>query len=105
MYDSLELMQKDLDDWLEYYNNQRSHSGRYCFGKTPGQTFADSKNLAQDKDLLNFFRQTANFKLSDKTEVGSAEEQPARDSLTDGKEKEGVSKGHPLFCAVMHMCR
>jgi transposase InsO family protein len=87
LYNTLEELQSDIDQWIDFYNAERPHSGRYCFGKTPGQTFADSKNLAQDKDLLNFFRQTANFKLSDKTETGSAEEQPARDSLTDGKEK------------------
>lgn len=51
MYDSLELMQQDLDDWLEYYNNQRSHSGRYCFGKTPMQTWLDSKELAKEKRI------------------------------------------------------
>lgn len=51
MYDSLELMQADLDDWLQYYNNQRSHSGRYCFGKTPMQTWLDSKELAKEKRI------------------------------------------------------
>src|SRR5207237_4159581 len=30
LYDSLEVMQSDLDEWLQYYNEQRSHSGRYC---------------------------------------------------------------------------
>lgn len=87
LYNTLEELQLDIDQWIDFYNTERPHSGRYCFGKTPAQTFADSKNLAQDKDLNNFYRQTANFKLSDKTEPGSAEEQPARDSLTDGKEK------------------
>lgn len=51
MYDSLQLMQADLDDWLQYYNNQRSHSGRYCFGKTPMQTWLDSKDLAKEKRI------------------------------------------------------
>ena len=51
MYDSLEMMQADLDDWLQYYNNERSHSGRYCFGKTPMQTWSDSKELAKEKRI------------------------------------------------------
>jgi len=51
MYDSLEKMQADLDEWLIYYNNERSHSGRYCFGKTPMQTWLDSKELAKEKRL------------------------------------------------------
>ncbi len=33
------------------YNHERPHSGRYCYGKTPWQTFLESKRLAQEKDL------------------------------------------------------
>ncbi len=51
LYDSLELMQADLDEWLQYYNNDRSHSGRYCYGKTPMQTWLDSKELAKEKRI------------------------------------------------------
>jgi hypothetical protein len=51
LYDNLELLQKDLDNWVEYYNNERPHSGRYCFGKTPMQTFSESLPLAKDKML------------------------------------------------------
>jgi len=51
LYDNLELLQKDLDYWVEYYNNERPHSGRYCFGKTPMQTFSESLPLAKDKML------------------------------------------------------
>lgn len=51
LYDNLELLQQDLDKWLDYYNNERPHSGRYCFGKTPMQTFIESLSLAKDKML------------------------------------------------------
>lgn len=51
LYDSLERLQQDLDEWLHYYNEERPHSGRYCYGKTPMQTFIDSKSLALDKML------------------------------------------------------
>jgi len=51
LYRSLDELQSDLDDWLREYNTERSHSGKYCFGKTPLQTFLDSKRLAQDKML------------------------------------------------------
>lgn len=87
LYNTLEELQSDIDQWIDFYNSERPHSGRYCFGKTPMQTFADSKELAQNKDLNSFFRQNATFKLSDQTEAGSAEEQPARDSLTDENNK------------------
>ena len=51
VYASMEQLQHDLDDWMEYYNNERPHSGRYCYGKTPMQTFIDSKYLAEEKML------------------------------------------------------
>jgi len=51
LYRGLDELQSDLDDWLKEYNTERSHSGKYCYGKTPLQTFLDSKVLAQDKML------------------------------------------------------
>jgi transposase InsO family protein len=86
IYTSLEEMQKDIDQWLDFYNSERPHSGRYCFGKTPMQTFADSKELAKAKDLNNLFGNNK-FAMSDKAEAGSAGKQPARNSLTDGNDK------------------
>jgi hypothetical protein len=40
-----------LDTWIKEYNEQRPHSGKYCFGKTPMQTFEDSLTLAKEKML------------------------------------------------------
>jgi hypothetical protein len=51
LYSSLEQLQADLDAWLEEYNEHRPHSGKYCFGKTPMQTFLDSRHLAHEKEL------------------------------------------------------
>ncbi len=51
VYGSLEELQKDADEWMEDYNRNRTHSGKYCFGKTPMQTFMESKHLAQQKML------------------------------------------------------
>lgn len=58
LYKDIEQIQADLDEWLTYYNHERPHSGRYCFGKTPMQTFADSINLAKQK-LLDQLTSTA----------------------------------------------
>jgi transposase InsO family protein len=52
LYNSIEEMQKDLDEWMHYYNNERPHSGRYCYGKTPMQTWQEALYLAKQK-LLN----------------------------------------------------
>ena len=51
LYDSLAALQHDLDLWMDYYNNQRTHSGKYCFGKTPMETFNESLTLARHKML------------------------------------------------------
>jgi transposase InsO family protein len=59
IYHSLEEIQEDVDKWIEEYNTERTHSGKYCFGKTPRQTFLDSKKLADDK-MLDRLHQTDN---------------------------------------------
>jgi transposase InsO family protein len=59
IYHSLDEIQEDVDKWIEEYNTERTHSGKYCFGKTPYQTFLDSKRLADDK-MLDRLHQTDN---------------------------------------------
>lgn len=49
IYDSVSALQQDVDRWLTQYNESRAHSGKYCYGKTPLQTFLDSKHLAIEK--------------------------------------------------------
>jgi transposase InsO family protein len=51
IYRTLEKLQTDLDGWLQEYNEQRPHQGRWCYGKTPKQTFIDSVSLAKEKIL------------------------------------------------------
>ena len=53
VYRSIDELQTDLDNWLNEYNISRVHSGKYCYGKTPLQTFEESKHLAQAKMLDN----------------------------------------------------
>ena len=49
VYRSVEEIQLDLDAWLVHYNNERTHSGKHCYGKTPMQTFVDSIPLARER--------------------------------------------------------
>jgi hypothetical protein len=49
VYQSLEEIQTDADEWLKTYNQDRPHSGKYCYGKTPMETFKDSIQIAKDK--------------------------------------------------------
>ena len=45
----MEEMQKDLDEWSEYYNNERTHQGKMCCGRTPIETPEDGKSLRKEK--------------------------------------------------------
>jgi transposase InsO family protein len=49
IYRTIDELQVDLDAWIAEYNEQRSHQGRWCFGKTPLQTFLDALPLAKEK--------------------------------------------------------
>ena len=49
LYGSIAELQADLDRWLEEFNRNRPHQGRWCFGKTPMQTFLDAKPIAEEK--------------------------------------------------------
>ena len=51
IYNTLEELQNDLDQWIKNYNEERPHSGRFCDGKTPMETFLQTKHLAKDKML------------------------------------------------------
>lgn len=49
IYRTIEELQKDAEEWVRQYNEERPHSGKYCYGKTPMQTFKDSLHLAKEK--------------------------------------------------------
>jgi len=49
IYRTVNELQADLDLWLTEYNERRPHQGRWCFGKTPMQTFLDTIPLAKEK--------------------------------------------------------
>ncbi|MEO7773338.1 MAG: IS481 family transposase [Steroidobacteraceae bacterium] len=51
LYSSLDELQVDVDAWMASYNAERTHTGKYCYGKTPMQTFLDSAHLAHEKQL------------------------------------------------------
>jgi hypothetical protein len=49
VYRSIEELQLDLDEWVRQYSHERTHSGKYCYGKTPMRPFRDSIPLAKEK--------------------------------------------------------
>jgi len=55
IYSTLDELQADLDQWMAYYNAERPHSGKYCDGRTPDQTFSETKHLADEKMIDTLF--------------------------------------------------
>src|SRR6187551_1593316 len=47
IYRSIDELQVDIDMWISEYNETRPHQGRWCFGKTPMQTFLDARSIAK----------------------------------------------------------
>lgn len=48
MYSTVEELQKDLDGFLEFYNNERVHTGYRCQGRTPRQTLDDLMKVGEE---------------------------------------------------------
>ena len=51
IYRTIDELQNDLDGWVTAYNETRPHQGRWCYGKTPMQTFLDALPIAREKLL------------------------------------------------------
>lgn len=49
IYENIDSLQKDLDEWLFYYNNERTHQGKMCCGRTPISTLVDGKKIWKEK--------------------------------------------------------
>jgi transposase InsO family protein len=51
LYGDLDTLQKDLDEWLVYYHNERTHQGKMCNGRTPMETLLSGKLIWDEKNL------------------------------------------------------
>jgi len=51
IYSDLETLQKDLDEYIHRYNNERTHQGKRCKGKTPMETFIEGKKIFDEKNI------------------------------------------------------
>lgn len=83
IYRTIEELQADLDKWMYYYNNERTHSGKHCFGKTPMETLKLSIPLAKQK-LLE--------KLKEEDIFESYKQEKVIDKLTISEEKKTNSQ-------------
>ena len=51
IYSDIEALQSDLDEYMSKYNNERTHQGKRCRGRTPMETFVEGKKLFNEKSL------------------------------------------------------
>ena len=51
IYSDLEMLQQDLDEFMDAYNQERTHQGKRCQGRTPMTTFIEGKRLYEEKNL------------------------------------------------------
>ena len=51
LYSTMEELQKDLDEWINSYNNDRTHQGKQCCGRTPQATLLAGKKIWGEKNL------------------------------------------------------
>jgi transposase InsO family protein len=74
IFTTLDELQSELDEWIHWYNHERTHEGKYCFGKTPWQTFMESKHLAFEKQIKNVPWRAGESSTIDNTLLGSQPE-------------------------------
>ncbi len=83
IYNSIDELQADVDLWLDYYNKERPHSGKYCLGRTPWQTWNDSLHLTKNKMLDTLYQKDVSSFLTGEAETGSGGDQLVRNILSD----------------------
>lgn len=84
LFTDVEQIQQELDVWIDWYNKERTHSGKYCYGKTPWQTMLDSKHLSLDKQLDQLPWRDGEGSSTDKSLLGNQSEGLAVDEHSVG---------------------
>ena len=49
IYETIEQLQNELDQWIDHYNNERTNQGKICEGRTPMQTLEEGKAIWREK--------------------------------------------------------
>jgi len=96
IYNSIDELQADVDLWLDYYNKERPHSGKYCLGRTPWQTWNDSLHLTKNKMLDTLYQKDVSSLLTGEAETGSGGDQLVRNILSDWNGQGATKSPHFL---------
>ena len=84
VFTSIDQLQLELDTWMGWYNEERTHSGKHCYGKTPWNTFIQTKHLALDKQLDELPWRAAEARSIDKSLLSNKDEGVARERDAQG---------------------
>jgi hypothetical protein len=49
IYAGIDDLQRDLDAWINHYNNDRTHQGKMCCGRTPFATMLAGNEIWNEK--------------------------------------------------------
>lgn len=96
LFNTLDELQTELDQWIHWYNHERTHEGKYCFGKTPWQTFLESKHLALEKQIKNVPWSVGESSSIDNPLLSKNLEGLARDDDSSVKQNVSQMNGHLL---------
>jgi hypothetical protein len=96
IYNSIDELQADVDLWLDYYNKERPHSGKYCLGRTPWQTWNESLHLTKNKMLDTLYQKDVSSLLTGEAETGSGGDQLVRNILSDWNGQGATKSPHFL---------
>lgn len=90
LFTSIEELQQELDNWIKWYNEERTHSGKHCYGKTPWETFIQSKHLALEKQVDELPWRAGEARSFDKPLLSNQSEGLAKDR--DSSEEQNQSQ-------------
>lgn len=94
IFNTLEELQAELDEWIHWYIHERTHEGKLCFGKTPWQTFMESKHLAFEKQIKNVPWRAGESSSIDNTLLGSQPEGLAIEDDSSERQNTLHENGH-----------
>lgn len=93
LFTSIEELQQELDTWIKWYNEERTHSGKHCYGKTPWETFIQSKHLALEKQVDELPWRAGEARSIDKPLLSNQSEGLAKDRDSSQEQNQSKSTG------------
>ena len=93
LFTSIEELQQELDTWIKWYNEERTHAGKHCYGKTPWETFIQSKHLALEKQADELPWRAGEARSIDKPLLSNQSEGLAKDRDSSQEQNQSKSTG------------